>query len=192
MKSKPLLICRRRLFFFQKFINDVALGHCDELWGDFEFSGEIAQALEIVSVFLELKRIIVIDIDLLSSTTSDNMASPQQFPSHRGTIPEVIHEEVLEAREQARHASSLGGGDGDASGYIGKRKYGGAGIDLSDENSDDDKNPALIDKSPNTRRGILEESARKKVKLLNPVATFMTLIKGFICTCVLYLPRNFI
>ena len=66
LKSKPLLVCRRRLFFFQKFINDVALGHCDELWGDFEFSGEIAQALEIVSVFLELKRIIVIDIDFLN------------------------------------------------------------------------------------------------------------------------------
>lgn len=127
----------------------------------------------------------------LSSTASDNIASPTApVLSNRETLPEVIHEEILEIREQSKQMHSVEG-TRDPAYYIGKRKYGGAGIDLSDDNSDGD-NPALLDKSPNTRKQILEESALKKVKLLNPAATFLTLIKGFICTCVLYLPQNFV
>jgi proton-coupled amino acid transporter len=36
----------------------------------------------------------------------------------------------------------------------------------------------------------LDEIEIRKVKLLGPVKTFFTLIKGFICTGILYLPNN--
>ena len=47
-------------------------------------------------------------------------------------------------------------------------------------------------KTPNTRRKIKEEKLKDKVQKLGCFPTFMTLIKGFICTGCLYLPKSVI
>lgn len=75
--------------------------------------------------------------------------------------------------------------------YIEKRRFGGAGPDQSDESSDDAQNPALVDKTPNTRKKIKDESAKKEVKKLGMCGTYLTLIKGFVCTSIIYLPNTF-
>ncbi len=41
--------------------------------------------------------------------------------------------------------------------YIAKRGYGGTGIDDYDEDSDDQNDPGLMDKTPTTRRRLVDE-----------------------------------
>mmetsp|Transcript_9659 Transcript_9659/g.16232 ORF Transcript_9659/g.16232 Transcript_9659/m.16232 type:complete len:125 (+) Transcript_9659:568-942(+) len=43
-----------------------------------------------------------------------------------------------------------------------------------------------------TKRRVKDENYKKKVKKLSNVATFFTLIKAFVCTGCLYLPKSFI
>jgi len=43
-----------------------------------------------------------------------------------------------------------------------------------------------------TKKRILDNKAQKKVKKLGPCATFLTLIKGFVCSAVIYLPKSFV
>ena len=78
--------------------------------------------------------------------------------------------------------------------YVEKRRFGRMGKarveDSDDEN--DALDPDLMDKTPVTKRKIKEEKVKKEIKKLGPCATFMTLIKGFVCTGVLYLPKAFI
>lgn len=69
--------------------------------------------------------------------------------------------------------------------YIEKRRYGGQNLD-----SDEDDDPDIVGKTPNTQRRIVDEKAKQKVKKLGTVATFFTLIKGFICTSIVYLPKS--
>jgi hypothetical protein len=44
--------------------------------------------------------------------------------------------------------------------------------------------------SPRTQRKIIEDKILPNVEKLGPVATYFTLIKGFICTGCLYLPKS--
>lgn len=44
--------------------------------------------------------------------------------------------------------------------------------------------------TPITLRNKLDEVDLKKVKKLGPVKTYFTLLKGFICTGILYLPKQ--
>jgi proton-coupled amino acid transporter len=73
--------------------------------------------------------------------------------------------------------------------YLGKRKFGRLG-DAKVESDSDEDDPDLIDKTPMTKRRVIEETAKGRVKLLGPVATFITLMKGFVCTSVVYLPKS--
>jgi proton-coupled amino acid transporter len=63
------------------------------------------------------------------------------------------------------------------------------------EDSDDDEDhldPDLVNKTPVTKRRIKEEKVKAEVKKLSAFASYLTLIKGFVCTGVLYLPKAFI
>jgi solute carrier family 36 (proton-coupled amino acid transporter) len=75
--------------------------------------------------------------------------------------------------------------------YIEKRRYGGAGPDDSDESGDED-DTALMDMTPVTRRKNVEDKAKSVVNKLGPVATYLTLMKGFVASAVLYLPKSFV
>lgn len=44
--------------------------------------------------------------------------------------------------------------------------------------------------SPNTQRQIIKESEMKNVKKLGDFACYFSLLKGFVCTGIMYLPRN--
>lgn len=72
--------------------------------------------------------------------------------------------------------------------YIEKKKYGGVGHDDSDDSDD----PDLANKTPQTKRRLKDENMQKKVKKLSACATYMTLMKGFVCSACLYLPRSFV
>lgn len=74
--------------------------------------------------------------------------------------------------------------------YIGKRMYGGAGPDDSDQSEDEDVD--LIDKTPHTKRRMVEDKAKTAVNKLGPAATYLTLLKGFVASAVLYLPKSFV
>lgn len=52
--------------------------------------------------------------------------------------------------------------------------------------------PDLVGKTPNTKRRVKEEKIMKEVKKLSAFGTFLTLVKGFICTGILYLPKAFV
>ena len=43
----------------------MALGHIDKLRSDLEFSCEDAQTFEIISIFIKLKRVKIVDINFL-------------------------------------------------------------------------------------------------------------------------------
>lgn len=68
---------------------------------------------------------------------------------------------------------------------------GNARVEDSDD-EDDQFDPDLANKTPVTKRRIKEEKVKGAVQKLGPCATFLTLIKGFVCTGVLYLPKAFI
>lgn len=80
----------------------------------------------------------------------------------------------------------------DANQYIEKRRFGGAGQDDSDEDSDDAYDPDLVDKTPNTKRRVKEEKVKKEVHKLSPMESYFTLLKGFVCSSILYLPKSFV
>lgn len=62
--------------------------------------------------------------------------------------------------------------------------------DLND--LDEDEAEELIGKTPATRRRILEEKMKEKVIKLSPSSTYLTLMKGFVCTGCLYYPKSVI
>ena len=76
--------------------------------------------------------------------------------------------------------------------YLGKRKFGRLGNAKVDSDDDSDDDPDLIDKTPVTKRKIIEEKTKKKVKKLGQFETFFTLMKGFVCTNCLYLAKSFV
>jgi len=49
----------------------------------------------------------------------------------------------------------------------------------------------LFSATPQTKRKLIETEIQKKVKKLSPLATYFSLLKGFVCTGILYLPKNF-
>jgi len=79
--------------------------------------------------------------------------------------------------------------------YIGKRKFGRLGNVVVEDSSSEDEfelDPDLVGKTPNTRRRVKEEKIKEKIQKLGCFPTFMTLIKGFVCTGCLYLPKSVI
>lgn len=74
--------------------------------------------------------------------------------------------------------------------YADLRKFGGAGFDDSDNSEED--NPLYAQKTPNTKRRIKNEETLKNVKKLGPLATYFSLMKAFVATGCLYLPKSFI
>ena len=49
-----------------------------------------------------------------------------------------------------------------------------------------------MDKTPQTRRRIIQEETIKKQKKLGPLATAFTIFKGFVASGILYLPKDFV
>jgi amino acid permease len=49
-----------------------------------------------------------------------------------------------------------------------------------------------MNKTPSTVRKIIEDKEKSKIKLLSPVIAYMTLMKGFICVSILYVPKSFV
>jgi len=70
--------------------------------------------------------------------------------------------------------------------------YGKMHDDSCTDSEDESIQGELKDKTPTTRRRTKEEAIKKKVDKLSPVATYFTLMKGFICASILYLPKSFI
>jgi membrane protein insertase Oxa1/YidC/SpoIIIJ len=84
-----------------------------------------------------------------------------------------------------------------ASYYISKNRYGGAGKDESDSSDDEDstirkQNPQIMDHTPITQRKMIGDEIRKGFVKLDWKGTYFTLIKGFVCTGIIYLPKSFI
>lgn len=61
-----------------------------------------------------------------------------------------------------------------------------------DEITDPDIISKLVDKTPTTKRRIIQEEEVKKQKKLGPIATAFTIFKGFVCTGILYMPKDFV
>lgn len=61
-----------------------------------------------------------------------------------------------------------------------------------DEEDDPDIIAQLVDKTPTTKRRIIQQENVKKQKKLGPLATIFTIIKGFVCTGILYMPKDFV
>lgn len=74
--------------------------------------------------------------------------------------------------------------------YLEKKKFGGVGYDDSDSGDSDELD--LANKSPMTKRRMKDDNKLKKVKKLGPCGTYLTLMKGFVCTACLYLPKAFV
>lgn len=49
----------------------------------------------------------------------------------------------------------------------------------------------IFSATPNTQRHIIEAKDKSRVKKLSPMQTYFSLLKGFVCTGILYLPKNF-
>ena len=49
----------------------------------------------------------------------------------------------------------------------------------------------MFDKTPTTQRRLLAEKETKEIPKLNPMQTYVTLMKGFIGSGILYLPNSF-
>jgi proton-coupled amino acid transporter len=47
-------------------------------------------------------------------------------------------------------------------------------------------------KTPQTKRRLIDEKSKSVIHKLGPISTFVTLIKGFVATGVLYLPKSFV
>ena len=75
---------------------------------------------------------------------------------------------------------------GKAQTYAAIHNYGGDGD--QDELAAD---PKYADATPNTQRRVIREDEKKEVKKLGCGATYLTLMKGFVCVGVLYLPKSF-
>lgn len=73
-----------------------------------------------------------------------------------------------------------------------KRTFGGTGFDDSDSDEYEEEDPSFADKSPNTKKRVKDEKLKKKIKKLGACETYITLLKGFVCTSVLYLPKSFV
>jgi solute carrier family 36 (proton-coupled amino acid transporter) len=61
--------------------------------------------------------------------------------------------------------------------------------------SDDEDDTAILDKiegaTPMTKRRVIQEENIKKVKKLGTMETAFTIFKSFVCTGILYMPKNF-
>eukprot|EP00347_Sterkiella_histriomuscorum_P012049 403370085 len=92
-------------------------------------------------------------------------------------------------------ASQVEGGDEDIQQeinqqkYLIMRKFGEHIRDLDDV--DETKLPKDTPFSPNTQLRKIEQQQISKIKKLTPAGTYFSLLKGFVCTGILYLPRNF-
>lgn len=74
--------------------------------------------------------------------------------------------------------------------YISKRKYGNLKDTMPEEDSDN-SDVQVYDEDGNEIL-INEENIKDNVEQLGPFKTYMSLIKGFVCTGCLYYPRNVI
>lgn len=80
------------------------------------------------------------------------------------------------------------------SSYIEKQRYGGVGPDQSDSDDEAERKTAAQvnpDMTPISRRAKITDEKASKVKKLGTFGTFMSLLKGFVCTAILYLPDSF-
>jgi len=50
----------------------------------------------------------------------------------------------------------------------------------------------MMDKTPTTKKKMIEEKETSHIKKLGPGATYLTLMKGFVCVGILYVPKAFI
>ena len=74
--------------------------------------------------------------------------------------------------------------------FVLHNKYGMGGNESEEEDAEIlDK---VADKTPQTKRRIIKEENLKKVTKLGPLATSFTIFKGFVCTGILYMPKDFI
>jgi hypothetical protein len=64
--------------------------------------------------------------------------------------------------------------------------------DDSEEESgiDDETRQRIVAATPNTRKRIIAEIDEQKVGKIGPLKTFFTLMKGFVATGVLFLPKG--
>ena len=69
-------------------------------------------------------------------------------------------------------------------------KYGMGGNESEEE--DEAIRDKMADATPMTQRRINKEENVKKVKKLGPMATSFTIFKGFVCTGILYMPKDFV
>ena len=76
--------------------------------------------------------------------------------------------------------------------YLDKRKFGGNGDISSDDDNKYENDPDVANKTPMTKKRIIEEKETQNQKKLNWCSTYLTLMKGFVCVGVLYVPSAFV
>ena len=76
--------------------------------------------------------------------------------------------------------------------YAVKHTFGQVAENDSDDDdpTDPDYHAKYVSATPNTRRKLKSEHDLEKAGKLGPVATFFTLVKGFVATGVLFLPKG--
>lgn len=76
----------------------------------------------------------------------------------------------------------------DTGNYVYANKFGNHEIDTDEEEELDELVPDLKLLSPTTKRHIIGIAKKEAIKKLTPMQTYLSLIKGFIGTLILYLP----
>ena len=72
-----------------------------------------------------------------------------------------------------------------------KHAYGNEGDSSdSDSSDDDDYKQKVLNATPNTRRILRSQHSMSKAGKIGPLSTFFTLLKGFVATSVLFLPKG--
>jgi hypothetical protein len=77
--------------------------------------------------------------------------------------------------------------------YAYRHAYGEyAESDSSEEDIDEDTRKKIADATPQTKRRLRSEADEKHTGKIGPLSTFFTLIKGFVATGVLFLPKGWV
>ena len=99
---------------------------------------------------------------------------------------EEDHTSQSTALKHSKHSRNSKNADS----FVVHNKYGMGGNDS--EEDDDAILEKAQDKTPQTKRRIIHDENVKKVKKLTPLQTSFTIFKGFVCTGILYMPKDFV
>ena len=126
--------------------------------------------------------------ELLGSDVYDPHGSHLQSHPGVSALKGAGHEDVIDARHAHRTSKMQSG----QLAYVERRKYGGAEFDEDDADEELEHDPKYQASTPLTKKRLFDDKVKKNVKKLSPAWAFATLIKSFVCSAVIYLPRSYV